>query len=155
LADEADMKITRFPAVAALFLFSVVLVPAVWSQQPVNKQTNSQGRDEGSSTSKRDKEVKGMIVSAIQFTFATKDADNAEKILREIRDASVKEPGVVRFDVARSSDDPNVFVLWEVYRDQAAVDAHKESEHFKRLVINGVRPLAQQRTSVTATPIDE
>ena len=56
-----------------------------------------------------------MIVSAIQFTFATKDADNAEKILREIRDASVKEPGVVRFDVARSSDDPNVFVLWEVY----------------------------------------
>jgi quinol monooxygenase YgiN len=96
-----------------------------------------------------------MIVSAIQFTFASKDADTSEKILREIRDASIKEPGVVRFDVARSSDDPNVFVLWEVYRDQAAVDDHKKSEHFKRLVINGIRPLAQQRTAVTATPIDE
>ena len=99
------------------------------------------------------KEDKGMIVSAIQFTFAAKDADRAESLLREIRDASVKEPGVARFDVARGSDDPNVFVLWEMYRDQDAIDAHKSSEHFKRLVLNGIRPLATQRVAVTATPI--
>ena len=96
-----------------------------------------------------------MIISAIQFTFAAKDADKAESLLREIRDASVKEPGVVRFEVGRSTDDPNVFVLWEVYRDQAAVEAHKASPHFKQFVLDGIRPLALERTAVSATPIDE
>jgi len=149
------MRITRFASLVALSLFAFVFVTAVRSQQPTTKQTRSRTRNEGGTTNKDRKEVKGMIVSAIQFTFAPKDADTAEELLREIRDVSIKEPGVVRFDVARSSDDPNVFVLWEVYRDQVAVDAHKASEHFKRLVLNGIRPLAQQRTSVTATPIDE
>jgi autoinducer 2-degrading protein len=149
------MQMTRFTSMVVLVLFGLLVGPTVWSQQPVTKQAKSHSYHKGGSTTKDDKEVKGMIVSAIQFTFAPKDADAAEKLLREIRDASVKEPGVMRFDVARSSDDPNVFVLWEVYRDQAAVDAHNASEHFKRLVIDGIRPLAQQRKSVRATPVDE
>jgi len=43
--------------------------------------------------------------------------------------------------------------LWEVYRDQGAVDAHVASEHFKRLVVNGVRPLAQGRNIEKVVPI--
>jgi quinol monooxygenase YgiN len=38
-----------------------------------------------------------------------------------------------------------VFALWEQYKDSAALDAHKATEHFKRLVLEGVRPLAQRR----------
>lgn len=94
-----------------------------------------------------------MIITSIQYTFASKDADKAESLFRELRDASVKEPGVIQFEVGRSSDDPNVFALWEVYRDQAASDAHRESEHFKRLVLNGIRPIAQQRNAATVIPL--
>lgn len=103
----------------------------------------------------QNKEVKEMIISAIQFTFASKDADKAELLLRELRAASIKEPGVIQFDVGRSSDDRNVFVLWEVYRDKNAVDAHRATEHFNRLVLNGIRPLAQQRNAINAVPIYE
>jgi quinol monooxygenase YgiN len=94
-----------------------------------------------------------MIITSIQFTFASKDADTAESLLRELRDASVKEPGVIQFEVGRSDGKPNVFALWEVYRDKDAVDAHRASEHFQRLVVNGVRPLAQQRNAETVVPI--
>ena len=94
-----------------------------------------------------------MIIISIQFTFASKDADTAESLLRELRDASVKEPGVIQFEVGRSPEKPNVFALWEVYRDKDAVDAHRASEHFQRLVLNGVRPLAQQRNAETVVPI--
>lgn len=94
-----------------------------------------------------------MIITSIIFTFAPQDADKAETILRELRDASVKEPGVVRFEVGRSQDKPNTFALWEVYRDQDAVNAHRSTEHYKRLVADGVRPLAQQRTAETVIPI--
>jgi len=78
-----------------------------------------------------------------------------EEIFRELREASVKEPGVIQFEVGRSSDEPNVFALWEVYRDKDAVDAHYSSEHFARLVVNGIRPLGRERTVVNAVPINE
>ena len=44
--------------------------------------------------------------------------------------ASVKEPGVVRFDVVQQQEDPSQFVLVEVYRDAAAAAAHKETPHY-------------------------
>ena len=44
--------------------------------------------------------------------------------------ASVKEPGVARFDVIQQQDDPARFILVEVYRDAAAAAAHKETKHY-------------------------
>ena len=40
--------------------------------------------------------------------------------------ASVKEPGIARFDVVQQSDDPTRFVLIEVYRTPAAPAAHTQ-----------------------------
>ena len=94
-----------------------------------------------------------MLIQSIHYTFAPQDADKAEAILRELRDASRKEEGVVAFEVARSQEKPNVFALWEEYRDRAALDAHIATEHFKRLVLNGTRPLALQRSAETVFPI--
>jgi quinol monooxygenase YgiN len=94
-----------------------------------------------------------MIITSIIFTFAPQDAERAENYFRELRDASVKEPGVVRFEVGRSQEKPNTFALWEVYLDQDAVNAHRGTEHYQRLVVNGIRPLAQHSTVETVTPI--
>jgi quinol monooxygenase YgiN len=44
--------------------------------------------------------------------------------------ASLKEPGVVRFDVIQQQEDAERFVLMEAYRDAAAVAAHKETPHY-------------------------
>jgi quinol monooxygenase YgiN len=44
--------------------------------------------------------------------------------------ASLKEPGVARFDVVQQQDDPTRFVLVEVYRDANAADTHKETRHY-------------------------
>jgi quinol monooxygenase YgiN len=95
----------------------------------------------------------GTVIHSIRFTFAPKDADIAESMFRELRAASRKEEGVIEFEVGRSREKPSVFALWEVYRDQAAIDAHVASDHFKRLVVNGVRPLAQERSIETVVPI--
>jgi autoinducer 2-degrading protein len=94
-----------------------------------------------------------MLIHSIHYTFAPEDADKAEAILRELREASRKEEGVIAFDVGRSEEKPNVFALWEAYRDEAAWENHVASEHFNRLALNGVRPLAQQRNAETVFPI--
>src|SRR5688572_31865356 len=44
--------------------------------------------------------------------------------------ASLREPGVARFDVIQRRDDPTRFVLIEVYRDDAAPAAHKATAHY-------------------------
>ena len=50
--------------------------------------------------------------------------------LENARD-SVQEPGVARFDVCQQNDDPTRFVLVEVYRDEDAPAAHKETAHYQ------------------------
>ena len=44
---------------------------------------------------------------------------------------SVQEPGVARFDVCQQNDAPTRFVLVEVYRDDEAPVAHKETAHYQ------------------------
>ena len=45
---------------------------------------------------------------------------------------SIREPGIARFDVVQQTDDPTRFVLVEVYRDEAAAKAHKETAHYAK-----------------------
>jgi autoinducer 2-degrading protein len=99
------------------------------------------------------REDNALLIQSIRFTFAPEDDDKVEAIFRELREASRKEEGVMAFEVARSQEKPNVFVLWEEYRDEAALDSHKATEHYKRLVLDGVRPLALERTGEMAVPI--
>jgi (4S)-4-hydroxy-5-phosphonooxypentane-2,3-dione isomerase len=47
-------------------------------------------------------------------------------------EASVKEPGNVRFDVLQSSDDPSTFLLYEAYDSEEAKEAHKTTAHYRQ-----------------------
>jgi quinol monooxygenase YgiN len=94
-----------------------------------------------------------MLIQSIHFTFAPQDADKAEDFLRELRDESRKEDGVISFDIGRSKEKPNVFALWEEYRDKASLESHMATEHFQRLVIRGVRTMATERNAETVFPI--
>jgi autoinducer 2-degrading protein len=49
------------------------------------------------------------------------DAEHSEK----------DEPGCLRFDVIQDRDDQNRFYFYEVYRDEAALEAHRQTPHFK------------------------
>jgi quinol monooxygenase YgiN len=45
-------------------------------------------------------------------------------------DASVLEPGVVRFDVVQEEGDPTRFLLVEIYRSPDDPARHKETPHY-------------------------
>lgn len=40
------------------------------------------------------------------------------------------EPGCLRFNVLRDEKDPNLYYFFEVYKDQAALDAHRAAPHY-------------------------
>jgi (4S)-4-hydroxy-5-phosphonooxypentane-2,3-dione isomerase len=65
--------------------------------------------------------------------------ENAEK--------SLKEPGVVRFDLCQDSEDPSRFVLVEAYRGQEGAAAHKETAHYAAWRDAVAPMMAEPRTS--------
>ena len=40
------------------------------------------------------------------------------------------EPGCLRFNVLQDEKDPNVYYFYEVYKDQAALEAHRAAPHY-------------------------
>jgi len=60
---------------------------------------------------------------------------------------SVGEPGVARFDVVQSTEDPTRFVLVEVYRTADAPAAHKATAHYARWRDAVADLMAEPRTS--------
>jgi quinol monooxygenase YgiN len=61
--------------------------------------------------------------------------------------ASLREPGIARFDVIQREDDPTHFALIEVYRSADAPAAHKESAHYAKWRDTVAPLMAAPRTS--------
>ena len=54
--------------------------------------------------------------------------------------ASVQEPGNLRFDVLQSPEDPGYFLLYEAYRSPRDAAAHKETAHYLKWTSTRRRP---------------
>jgi quinol monooxygenase YgiN len=52
-------------------------------------------------------------------------------IERDALSSERDEEGCLRFNVLQDARDPDVYYFYEVYRDQRALDAHRETPHFK------------------------
>jgi (4S)-4-hydroxy-5-phosphonooxypentane-2,3-dione isomerase len=61
---------------------------------------------------------------------------------------SVREPGIARFDVIQQNDDPNRFILIEVYRDEQASAAHKDTAHYLKWRDTVAAMMAEPRKGV-------
>ncbi len=71
---------------------------------------------------------------------------------------SIQEPGIARFDVIQQVDDPNRFMLIEVYRSEEASAKHRETAHFKKWMETVADMVAEPRYAhryTTVFPGDE
>ena len=71
-----------------------------------------------------------------------------KQICLENARASVKEPGIARFDVEQQADDPTRFVLVEAYRTADAPAQHKATAHYAKWRDTVAPMMAEPRTSV-------
>ena len=70
-----------------------------------------------------------IIIAPIQIKPGFKDqfiASVTEDAQHSVRD----EPGCLRFDVIQDANDTNRLCLYEVYKDEAAFQAHTQDPHF-------------------------
>jgi quinol monooxygenase YgiN len=55
-----------------------------------------------------------------------------ESLMGDARGSVNDEPGCLRFDVLQDSADPNRIFLYEVYKDEKALEAHRQAPHFQK-----------------------
>jgi (4S)-4-hydroxy-5-phosphonooxypentane-2,3-dione isomerase len=61
---------------------------------------------------------------------------------------SIKEPGIIRFDLMQQQDDPASFVISEVYKSVEAIAAHKETAHYAEWCQYAQPMLAEPRSKM-------
>ena len=59
------------------------------------------------------------------------EAKFKEEMTAQAKRCLANEPGCLQFDVVQDPKEPTRFVMLEVYKDDAAIKAHTDSEHFK------------------------
>jgi quinol monooxygenase YgiN len=77
---------------------------------------------------------------AVKWTIKDGEFDAVLAALRPLVEASRAEPGCLLYQAHRLPDDPNVIFLYEQYVDQAAYQAHADSEHFKTHAVGEIFP---------------
>lgn len=86
----------------------------------------------------------GLVVTAF-WEAKPGEAEAVAGIVREFLPQAQREAGVQAFQIHRSTSDPAKFFFYEVFRDEAALADHQQTDHFKSLIVGQAVPKLAKR----------
>jgi len=89
-----------------------------------------------------------MLVVHVHVHVKPESVDAFKAATIENARASLREPGIARFDLIQQTDDPTCFVLVEVYRTPDDPARHKETTHYAKWRDAVAPMMAEPRSSV-------
>ena len=75
-----------------------------------------------------------MVVLAVTWMAKTARESEAAALFAKLTEESRKEPGCAMFQVHRHKTEPRRFFIYEQYKDDAALEAHRATPHFLQYV---------------------
>jgi len=87
-----------------------------------------------------------MVSFIVRFKFAPEDRAEVAETLRLLAAASRQEPGCVSYIPHLVEGEPDTVLIYEQYRDAAAQDAHRDSEHYKQFAVGGLFQMMKERS---------
>ena len=79
-----------------------------------------------------------MISFTVRMRFRPEDRAEISEVLRQLTTASRQEPGCVSYIPHTIESDPDTVLIYEQYRDDAAVEHHRGTPHFQRWAVGGL-----------------
>ena len=76
-----------------------------------------------------------MVSFIVRFKFAPEDRADMAANVALLATESRREPGCVSYIPHQIQDDPDTILIYEQYRDPKALEAHRETAHFKKYAI--------------------
>jgi quinol monooxygenase YgiN len=72
------------------------------------------------------------------------------ELAKENAAEAIKDPGVREFNVTQLASNPNHVVLYEVYENEAALNAHRATDHLKKYLAATAPMVAERNIRVMA-----
>ncbi|HYG53888.1 MAG TPA: putative quinol monooxygenase [Burkholderiales bacterium] len=89
-----------------------------------------------------------MFVLVVNIRIKPENVDAFMAKLQENAKAARTEPGCRQFEVLVDPKDRAKILLFEVYNDEAAFEAHQQTPHFRKYLAEAVPMLASRERSV-------
>jgi quinol monooxygenase YgiN len=96
-----------------------------------------------------------MLVLAVTWMANPSHEDEVAEIFTKLQAASREEPGCLMYMVHRHQTDPRHFFIYEQYRDQAALEAHRNSPHFQEYAVKGLANIAVRAQGNLYSPLTD
>jgi len=80
--------------------------------------------------------------------------DTIINLLKNVVSQSTAEEGNLFYRVHQSNTDANTLMLFEGYKNEAALAAHRESDHFQTVVVGQIVPLLAAREVTSTYPLE-
>jgi (4S)-4-hydroxy-5-phosphonooxypentane-2,3-dione isomerase len=74
----------------------------------------------------------GVYINAVDLDINPADMPKFIELIKENGAAAVTEPGCREFNISVLAKDPNHVFLYEVYENEAALNTHRATDHFKK-----------------------
>ena len=94
-----------------------------------------------------------MVSFTVRLRIDQKDHEKIVEILRALTEASRREPGCVTYIPHFIEGDNATVLIYEQYRDEAALDEHRSSPHFAQYAVGGLYQLMKDRQVENLTAV--
>jgi quinol monooxygenase YgiN len=94
-----------------------------------------------------------MIVLIVKLRVRPGTEEECKGYMRAMEKETRKEPGCLMYVAHQAADDPTQLALYEQYKDQAALEAHRAAPYFKDYVETRMGKLVVSRDRMLCGPI--
>jgi autoinducer 2-degrading protein len=85
-----------------------------------------------------------VYINAVDLDIVPGEIDKFLAALKENGAASVKEPGCREFNIHVLAGNPNHVFIYEIYDNEAALQSHRQTEHFKKYAATTANMVAKR-----------
>jgi quinol monooxygenase YgiN len=87
-----------------------------------------------------------MISFIVRMRFSQEDRKEVLDAVQHLALASRQEPGCISYIPHELAGDSSLVMIYEQYRDEAALEAHRASLHFHKYAIGGLFQWMKERS---------
>jgi quinol monooxygenase YgiN len=95
-----------------------------------------------------------MIVLKVDMLVKPGTEEKCKEYLRLLQEHSRREPGCLMYMGHQSTQESRRFLIYEQYKDQAALDAHRNAHYFTQYVNGGLDGIVENRTRELYSTVD-
>jgi len=86
-----------------------------------------------------------MLILAVNLKMTPGHDNEVTDMFRKLQAATRQEPGCIAYVVQRSRENPHHYLVYEQYKNEAALEEHRNSPHFKNFATDGVFKFVEER----------